>query len=255
MQALVLAAGVGSRLKPYTDNCPKPMLPVAGQPILAYNLAMLAAAGFTEIVINLHYLPDVVKTFVGNGERWGLNVTYSEEHELLGTAGALGPTIERFRGGTFAIVYGDNINDLSLTAMLHFHRANASEVTIALAYRDDVQHSGVAEMRSDGRIERFVEKPRAGETSSHMINAGVLIAEPSLLSALPDFVPSDLARDVIPRFIAGGHPVFGFVMSGRHWWFDRVSDYLAANSEPALNELALERDFGNDRTAHDVIPE
>jgi NDP-sugar pyrophosphorylase family protein len=226
------------------------MLPVGGQPILAYNLAMLAKGGFSDVVINLHYLPDVVKTYVGTGERWGLHVSYSEEHELLGTAGALRPAFERFSSETFAIVYGDNINDLSLVEMLDFHRTGASEATVALAYREDVSQSGVAEMQPDGRIARFVEKPRPGETASHLINAGVLIAEPALLSALPDFVPSDLSRDVIPGFIAGGHPVFGFLMEGRHWWFDRVSDYLAAAQEPALRKLALEWDQQADPREH-----
>jgi NDP-sugar pyrophosphorylase family protein len=120
MKALVLAAGVGSRLSPYTDRCPKPMLDVGGQPIIAYNLAMLGRSVFRDVVINLHYLPDVVRAYVGNGERWGLRVTYSEEPVLLGTAGALVPLEDRFASDTFALVFGDNVNDVDLDAMLSY---------------------------------------------------------------------------------------------------------------------------------------
>ena len=112
MRALVLAAGVGARLRRYTDDRPKPMLEILGEPILGYNLAMLAAAGFGEVVINLHCLPDVVRAYAGDGGRWGLRVTYSEEPELRGTAGALIPVAERFAAETFAIVFGDNVAEI-----------------------------------------------------------------------------------------------------------------------------------------------
>ena len=119
------------------------MLEVGGQPIIAYNLAMLAAGGFRDVVINLHHLPDVIRDFVGTGERWGLRVSYSEELELLGTGGALIPVLDRFASETFAIVFADNLNQLDLTDMLHRHRATGALVTIAVTRRDDLSQSGV----------------------------------------------------------------------------------------------------------------
>jgi len=238
MHALVLAAGVGSRLKPYTDDRPKPMLEVGGYPIIAYNLAMLAAGGFHDVVINLHYLPDVIRAYVGTGERWGLRVTYSEEPELLGTAGALLPVIDTFKGETFAVVFGDNVNDLDLSDMLAAHRRHGALATVALSYRDDVHQSGVAEVDSKQRILRFIEKPRPGETDSHWVNAGVVLVEPAALDMLPHSGPIDLGRDVLPALAEKPGALYAYKMTGHHWWFDRAPDYRAALADERLNALA-----------------
>ncbi|HEX3549029.1 MAG TPA: nucleotidyltransferase family protein [Candidatus Elarobacter sp.] len=240
MHALLLAAGVGSRLRPYTDETPKPMLPVGGRPILGYNLALLAAAGFDDVAINLHYLPTVVRTYAGDGAAWNVRVRYSEEPELLGTAGALVPLADDFARGTFAVVYGDNLNDLDLGAMLRLHRARGAVATVALYARDDVTSSGVAELSDDDRIRRFVEKPRPGESASHWVNAGVVIAEPALLELVPRARPSDLGRDVLPVLAARG-TLFGYRMSGGHWWFDRTADYERALDDETLAAFVASR--------------
>ncbi len=228
MQALLLAAGEGTRLKPYTNATPKPMLRVGAEPILGYNLAMLAAGGFDDITINLHAFGTVVRDYVGGGARWGVRVRYSEEPELLGTAGALMPVAADFRSGTFAIVFGDNLIELDLRAMLDAHRAFGGTATVAVWQRDDVSQSGVAELGDGDRILRFVEKPAAGETPSHWINAGAVIAEPALLDDVPPSGPSDLGRDVLPRAIARGRALYAYRLAGGLWWFDRVEDYRAA---------------------------
>jgi NDP-sugar pyrophosphorylase family protein len=233
MNALLLAAGVGSRLRPYTDDRPKPMLPVGGRPILGYNLAMLAAAGFRDVAINVHHLPGVVRDYVGDGAAWGLRVRYSEEPQLLGTAGALDPLRDAFAQGTFAVVFGDNLNDLDLAEMLRRHRASGAVATVALAERDDVTQSGVAELDADDRIVRFVEKPRPGESASRWINAGVVVAEPALLELVPRGEASDLGRDVLPVLAARGQ-LRGYRMTGGHWWFDRTADYEGARDDARL---------------------
>ena len=138
MRALVLAAGAGSRLRHYTADRPKPLLEIFGEPILGYNLAMLAAAGFDDVAINLHTFADAVRTYVGDGSRWGLRVTYSEETELRGTAGALVPLVQAFAGETFAIVFGDNLDELDLADMLARHRERDVLATIAVWDREDV---------------------------------------------------------------------------------------------------------------------
>jgi NDP-sugar pyrophosphorylase family protein len=204
------------------------MLEVGGQPIIAYNLAMLAAGGFRDVVINLHHLPDVIRDFVGTGERWGLRVSYSEELELLGTGGALIPVLDRFASETFAIVFADNLNQLDLTDMLHRHRATGALVTIAVSRRDDVSQSGVTEIGSDDRIVRFIEKPQAGKATSGWINAGVVLAEPSLIAVLPPKAPFDLSRDVLAELVRNGDNVYAYPMTGAHLWFDRVEDYERA---------------------------
>jgi NDP-sugar pyrophosphorylase family protein len=236
MHALVLAAGVGSRLRPYTDDLPKPMLDVGGQPIIAYNLAMLAAGGFRDVVINLHHLPNVIRAYVGTGERWGLRVTYSEEPQLLGTAGALSPMFHNFSHETFAIVFGDNINDLDMSEMLAVHRKNGALATVAVSYRADVSQSGVAEIGPDERILRFIEKPRL-ETPSHWVNAGVVIAEPAIRAFVRQDGPSDLGRDIFPKLIETTGGLCAYRMDGSHWWFDRVEDYRAAVADEQLTDF------------------
>jgi NDP-sugar pyrophosphorylase family protein len=228
MRALLLAAGEGTRLKPYTDAIPKPMLRVGAEPILGYNLAMLAAGGFDDIVVNLHAFGSVVRDYVGDGSRWGVRVRYSEEPELRGTAGALVPLAEDFGGETFAVVFGDNLVELDLRAMTDAHRAFGGAATIAVWQREDVSQSGVAEFGEDARIVRFVEKPAPGETASHWINAGVVIAEPAILAEVPRRGPSDLGRDIFPRAIARGLGLYAYRLAGGLWWFDQVEDYRAA---------------------------
>jgi len=235
MHALVLAAGVGSRLKPYTDTRPKPMLEVGGQPILGYNLKMLAAGGFRDVVINLHYLPEAIRAYVGTGERWGVRVTYSEEPELLGTGGALTPFRGRFSSETFAVVFADNLNDLDLSDMMRRHRANGALVTIAVSQRDDISQSGVIEMDSDGRVTRFIEKPQPGATRSGWINAGAILAEPRLLALLPPKPPFDLGRDVLAKLADCGEDIYAYPMTGTHLWFDRTEDYERFKDERRID--------------------
>jgi mannose-1-phosphate guanylyltransferase len=234
VRALVLAAGIGSRLHRYTDDRPKPMLEVGGEPILGYNLAMLAAAGFDEIVVNLHYLAGVVRAYVGDGSRWGVRVTYSEEPELRGTAGALIPFAERFAADAFAIVYGDNLNELDLPEMVRRHRERRALATIAVWQREHVAQSGVAEFGADDRIVRFIEKPAPGETASHWVSTGVVVADPLMLDAIPRGAPSDLGRDVFPRLLGDARGVYAYRMTGGHWWFDRVEEYETARTDAKL---------------------
>jgi mannose-1-phosphate guanylyltransferase len=238
MHALVLAAGVGAGSGLTQTTCPKPMLDVGGEPILGYNFAMLARSAFRDVVVNLHYLPAIVRDYGGDGSRWGLTLTYSQEDQLLGTGGALAPFRDRFARGTFAVVYGDNVNDLDLKEMLRFHEWRTAAVTIAVTERDEVSHSGVCELAPDDRVIGFTEKPTPGTARSHWVNAGVLIAQPSLLDAIGVEVPADIGRNVLPAMLERGAPIYAYRMRGRHWWFDRASDYERAQHDVDLEKLA-----------------
>lgn len=242
---MLLAAGVGSRLRPYTDTVPKPMLDIGGWPILGYNLHLLADAGFDQVVINLHYLPNVIRGYVRDGERWGVRVRYSEEPTLLGTAGALIAVAREFREGTFAIVFGDNLAEIDLHQMLAVHRREEADVTMAVWRRTDVTNSGVAELDDDGRILRFLEKPSAGQTKSHWVNAGFIISQPSLFDDLDFEHPSDLGRDLLPRMIDRGRHIHAFPISGGLWWFDRTADF-----EAAVRDTRLQSFTANFRRGH-----
>ncbi len=211
MKALILAAGVGSRLRPLTDTCPKPMLPVAGEPLLAHTLRWLRRAGVEEAALNLHHLPAVVRGGLGNGERFGMRLRYAEEQELQGTAGA----VHHFPGffdEPFLVIYGDLLLDLDLDALIAFHRQRAALMTLALKRTTTPHSQGMIEVDATGRVLSFVEKPavwNGGDTA----NAGVYVCEPQVLAGVPAGF-SDWGHDIIPALLRAGAPVYGVPLSG-----------------------------------------
>src|SRR5262245_29422623 len=132
MKAIILAAGAGTRLRPLTDTCPKPMLPVAGRPLLAHTLDWLQSNGVAEVAINLHHLPDIVRAGLGDGGAWGMALSYSYEPTLLGTSGAVRAIAERYPGWfdqTFLLLYGDMLLDIALAEPLALHTARGATLT------------------------------------------------------------------------------------------------------------------------------
>lgn len=225
VKAIILAAGQSTRLRPLTDRIPKPMVLVAGKPILEYNLTLLARHGIGEVVINLHYQPQSIVEYFGDGSRWGVHITYSFEPELLGTAGAVKRVQEQF-DSTFLILYGDNLTTCDLSRLVIFHRAKGGIATIALHYRDDPTASGIADLDDQDRIIRFVEKPKPEQLFSHWVSAGILVLEPKVLDTIPDGMPSDFGRDLFPSLLSGGEVIYGYRMSQGEdlWWIDTAED-------------------------------
>jgi mannose-1-phosphate guanylyltransferase len=214
MKAMILAAGAGTRLRPLTDAVPKPMLPIAGEPLLSHTLRWLCAAGITEIALNLHYLPHVVREGLGDGSRWGVRLRYSQETELRGTAGALLPFGDFF-DESFVVIYGDLLLSLDLAALIAFHRERGGLMTIALKTTDHPASQGMLELDSEGRVLRFVEKPGVWPADQRWANAGVYVVEPSVLRLIPDDQPSDWGHDIIPRLIAEDAPVYACLVPGQ----------------------------------------
>lgn len=225
MKAIILAAGQGFRLRPLTDRIPKPMVLVAGKPILEHNLELLARYGVCEVVINLHHQPQTIVEHFGDGSRWGVHITYSFEPELLGTAGAVKRVREQF-DSTFLVLYGDNLTTCDLGQLVVFHQAKGGIATIALHYRDDPSASGIADLDDQDRIIRFVEKPRPDQVFSHWVSAGILVLEPEVFDAIPDGTPSDFGRDLFPSLLARGEAIYGYRMSEGEdlWWIDTPED-------------------------------
>jgi NDP-sugar pyrophosphorylase family protein len=226
MKALLLAAGEGKRLRPLTDKLPKPMIPVAGKPILEHNINFLVRWGIREIAINLHHCPEVVRDHFGDGSGFGVNITYSYEPELLGTAGAV-KKLENFFEDTFLVIYGDNLINFDLKRLLSTHREHQGIGTVVLHYRDDVSQSGVAILDGDERISRFLEKPRGGQIISHWVNAGVLVFEKDVLKYIQSGVPSDFGKEILPYLLKQGKNLFGYKLRDDEeiWWIDRIEDY------------------------------
>jgi NDP-sugar pyrophosphorylase family protein len=148
------------------------------------------------------------------------------------------PVRDRFASETFAIVFGDNINDLDLSDMLAAHRESGALASVAVYEREDVTQSGVAEIGGAGRIVGFLEKPAPGEAESHWVNAGVVIAEPAMLDLVRPPGPVDLGRDVLPVLAGRRDGLHAYRMRGEHWWFDRADEYRTASSDQRLIDLA-----------------
>lgn len=227
MNAMLLAAGEGSRLRPLTADRPKPMLPIGGVPVLERNLRLLASHGVRRVVINVHYHPEAITAHFGDGARYGVEIIYSFEETLLGTAGGL-RRARRWLGEEFFLVYGDNLSTCDLTALHAQHRRHDAVVTMALYERDDPTQSGIVGLDADDRIVRFLEKPRPDQVFSRWVNAGYLVATDAIFDRIPaDGVVSDFGHDVFEPLIADGKRVFGYRMGGeeRLWWIDTLADY------------------------------
>jgi NDP-sugar pyrophosphorylase family protein len=211
MKALILAAGAGTRLRPLTDTCPKPMLPIAGRPLLAWTLDWLRRYGVVEAALNLHHLPDVVRDGLGDGSAFDMRLRYAHEPELRGTAGAV-HNFPGFFDEPFLVIYGDLLLDLDLSDLIGFHRRSGAMMTLALKRTTTPHSQGMIEVAGDGRVLRFVEKPQqwdGGDTA----NAGVYVCEPAVAAQVPPGV-SDFGHDIIPALLDAGAPVFGRPLKG-----------------------------------------
>lgn len=205
MNAMILAAGKGTRLYPVTETVAKPMVPVAGRPVLEHTVRWLRDHGIRRIAVNLHHLAESVRGHFGDGARFGVHIDYSEEPELLGTAGGV-KRLETFFEDPFLVVYGDVLTDLDLGALVACHRATGGtpHATLALDQRPDAAQAGVVALDATRRIRRFVEKPRPGEIDSPWVNSGVMVLDRVLLDRIPAGRVSDFGRDVLPAWLAAG---------------------------------------------------
>jgi len=220
---MLLAAGEGRRLGSITLDRPKPMLEISGRPILEHNLRFLARHGIRELIVNLHHCPEAITQYFGDGSAWGVEISYSYEPALLGTAGAVRNVSQHFNQ-TFVVMYGDNLTTCDLGRVIDLHRRKNAVATVALFHRENATASGIAEIDDDDRILRFLEKPRIEEIFSRWVNAGILVLEPAVLDFIPEGRASDFGRDVLPALLAAGQSVYGYRMTEELWWVDSLED-------------------------------
>jgi len=233
MKAMLLAAGQGSRLRPLTDRIPKCMIPVGGKPILEHTIEWFARSGVTEIIVNLCSLPQVIMDYFGHGDRWGVRITYSLEEQSLGTAGGVKNAAWFFDDGPFLVWYGDNLSHCDLDRLYRFHCAKGGLATIALHHREDVSQSGIVGLDDVDRIMRFLEKPTPEQTFSHWVNAGIYVLDPAVLGFIPAEGIPDFGRDIFPRMLAAGWPLYGYRLTDAEglWWIDRHEDLTRVQQE------------------------
>ncbi|MBI4168602.1 MAG: NDP-sugar synthase [Acidobacteria bacterium] len=217
MRAMILAAGLGERMRPLTEDRAKPSLPLLNRAIIVHALHHLKAHGVTEAVINLHHQPDSIRGIVGDGSRHGIVVRYSEEPVILGTAGGLKKAEPLLRGaGTFIMVNSDSLSDCDLGAALWEHRQAGALATLVLAPPRPGADYGIVETAEQYRIARIAGRPPGdpvpGAGRFHF--TGVHIFEPEIFDEMPAAGKSDINSDVYPRLIAAGRTINAFVHAG-----------------------------------------
>jgi len=238
MKALILAAGEGTRLRPLTLDRPKPMLPVAGEPLLAITVSMLRRHGITDLAVNLHHQPDAITGYFGNGADFGVSITYSFEQQIMGTAGAA-KKLEGFLNDAFLVVYGDVLTNLDYSNLMQFHRSRQSLLTLSLYRVSNPTEVGLVGIDAHGRVARFLEKPRLEEVFTDLANSGILICEPEVLSHVPPDTFFDFGRDLLPALLELGEPMYGLPLAPGEYLIDigTPENYKRAQCEwPAVKE-------------------
>jgi len=239
MKGMILAAGEGRRLRPLTNHLPKPMLPVAGRPLLEHTIIHLRDCGVTDLAINLHHLPSKVIDYFDDGHRWGINIRYSIEKQLLGSAGGV-KRLQQFFDETFVVYYGDLLTWFDLRPMIKFHRQQAGiSATMGLYQVPDPWNRGIVELDDSQRIVRFVEKPSRDQVFSDLANAGIYVLEPEVLDRIPPNQPYDFGHDVFPGMLADKIGVAGYVINDLLIDIGLPDKYEVANSVASIVEFGV----------------
>jgi mannose-1-phosphate guanylyltransferase len=200
MKAMVLAAGLGTRLRPLTYEISKPMVPVLDRPVMEHILDLLERHGFEQVIANLHYFPDSIKDYFGE------RISYRVEEELLGTAGGVRACAEFFGEEPFLVISGDALTDIDLSALAARHTEAGGIATLAVKKVADTREYGVVLHDSDGRITGFQEKPAPEEALSDLGNCGIYVFSPEIFDYFPDRPFADWAQDVFPALLEGDVP-------------------------------------------------
>ena len=236
MKAMILASGECRRLRPLTCDVPKPMLDLCGRPLIAYLIDLLRLHGVREIAVNLHHRPQVIRSYLGDGSRFGVRMVYSREDVLLGSAGAV-KKLDRFFDDTFFVLCGDVLTDIDLSAFAAFHRRQGADLTLALCRTDEPERCGIAEVDDQGTVRRFLERPAPEQVFSHWANAGVYAVEPSVLSLIPEDSFFDFGTHVVPLLLREQAVVGGYVHPAYFLDIDSPERYQQAQRDLALGRL------------------
>lgn len=239
MKAMVMAAGAGTRLRPLTFSVPKPMVPVANRPVLEYTLDNLRRHGITDLVLNLHSHPELIRKHFKDGSGWGVQIHYSPETKLMGTAGGVKKAGPYLKGGTFLVMSGDGLTDVDLTALLEAHRKSHSVATMALKAMDLRFEYGVTQTDKKGRITGFLEKPRWSDVFSNHVNTGIYVFESSILNQIPATTVYDFGHELWPKLLKARARIYGFPID--QYWCDvgNLSEYRRAQKDMLDGKVSL----------------
>ena len=245
MKAMVLAAGKGTRLFPLTGVMPKPMAPIADEPIIQHILELLARTGVEEVHVNVHYLADAILDHYGfQTEIGGTSVHFHREERLMGTAGGLkGVAGSAAFDDTFVVIMGDALTDVDVREVVDFHKEKKAAATIALTPVEDTTEYGVAMLDGEKSIVGFQEKPGPEEAISNLANTGIYVLQPEALSYVPEGAFFDFAKDPFPRLLEAGERVAGYDVRDSYWSdIGTLSAYKEAQRDVLAGRVEVEVD-------------
>ncbi len=250
MKAMILAAGLGTRLRPLTNTIPKPLLPVAGTPLIVWNLLLLKRHGIQDVIINLHHLGPMIEQALGNGSRYGLRIQYSQEPVILGTGGGIKQAEPNFSGQPVLVMNGDTLVEIDLEALWTFYQRRNAAAALVLRPDPDAAKWGLVEVGEEGRIVRITGrgKTEPGTTRPRMF-AGIHILHPRLLREVPRGKESSII-DAYVAAIQRGDAVLGFDHEG--YWSDigTPERYAQAEHDAARGLINLSARMPAGQTAH-----
>lgn len=236
---MIMAAGIGTRLRPLTNPLPKPMVPILNTPVMEYSIKLLKRHGITQIIANTHYNPHFITDYFNQGDKFGVTLQYSFEEQLLGTAGGV-KNNRNFLDDTFFVLSGDALTDINLTEMYNYHKKAGALATIALKPVNDVSNYGVVVTDEEGRIITFQEKPTKEDALSSVVNTGIYLFEPEIFELIPDGF-YDFGRELFPKLLDLKANFFGYQTTD--YWCDigTIDCYRKAHidayNRPSLRSL------------------
>jgi NDP-sugar pyrophosphorylase family protein len=256
LKAVVLAGGVGTRLRPLTCTRPKLLFPIGNKPLLDWTLKRLAESEVEEVVLAVNYMAEILMQHYGE-KKYGMKITYSREEKPLKTGGAV-KNAENLVGEKepFFVLNGDIFTTIHYKALLKRHEENEATATIALHEVEDPSRYGTVELAKNNHIKRFIEKPAKGKALSNLINAGIYVLEPEVFKYIPDNRPVSIEREVFPK-LAEDNKLFGYVFTDL--WVDigEPADYLKANKlflETYLKKSQIGRNVNIEKSAEILDP-
>lgn len=235
MDAVVLAAGRGTRLLPITATRPKPLVPFLNRPLMDYMMGSLREAGVDRAFILVDYLGHMIEEYYSKVD--GVELIFSGNNEPYGTAGAVRKVVPEIEG-TFLVVSGDVLTDLDLRRLVKFHGERRALATMALSTVEDPRQYGIAVLDQEQRIIRFLEKPRPEEVFSNVVNAGIYVFEPEVFDLVPPETSFDFSRDLFPTMLRKGVPLHGYPFTD--YWNDigRPTSYLSATVDTVAGKFS-----------------
>jgi NDP-sugar pyrophosphorylase family protein len=216
MKAVIIAGGLGTRLRPLTYNTPKPIVPVANRPFAVHQIELLVRHGIKEIIFSIHYLSGEIRKTLEDGKRWGIKIHYCLEDKPLGTAGAVKNAQKYFDGSPLIVFNGDILTDANISKIINFHNEKKATVTLTLTEVEDPTAFGLILTEKDGRVRRFLEKPSWDMVVAKTINAGIYVVDPNIFEKVPAGEEYSFERQLFPNLLEEGAPIYGY-LSNAYW--------------------------------------